>query len=158
MGAIDKPASPEDRVFVAGHRGMVGSAIVRRLQALGYRHIVTAPRSELDLTDAAAVRAFLARERPDVVVLAAAKVGGIQANNNFPADFIAENLAIELAVIDGAHRAGVQRLLFLGSSCIYPRLAPQPMREEALLTGTLESPNEPYALAKPLQRLSGTAR
>jgi GDP-L-fucose synthase len=148
MGAADKPAGPDDRVFVAGHRGMVGSAIVRRLQALGYRHIITAPRSELDLTDGAAVRAFLAREQPDAVVLAAAKVGGIQANNNFPADFIAENLAIQLNVIGGAHQAGVQRLLFLGSSCIYPRLAPQPLREDALLTGTLEPTNEPYAIAK----------
>lgn len=148
MASNDQPARPDDRVFVAGHRGMVGSAIVRRLQALGYRHVLTAPRSELDLTDAAATRAFLARERPDVVVLAAAKVGGIQANNNFPADFIAENLAIQLNVIGGAHAAGVQRLLFLGSSCIYPRLAPQPLREDALLTGTLEPTNEPYAIAK----------
>lgn len=135
-------------VFVAGHRGMVGSAIVRRLQALGYRRILTAPRSELDLADQAAVRAYLLRQRPAAVVLAAAKVGGIQANNNYPADFIAENLQIELNVIDGAHRAGVQRLLFLGSSCIYPRLAPQPMREDALLTGLLEPTNEPYAVAK----------
>jgi GDP-L-fucose synthase len=139
---------PDDRVFVAGHRGMVGSAIVRRLQALGYRQLLTVPRQELDLADGAAVRAFLAREKPDVVVLAAAKVGGIQANNLFPADFIAENLAIQLNVIGGAHAAGVQRLLFLGSSCIYPRLAPQPMREDALLTGTLEPTNEPYAIAK----------
>ncbi len=140
--------SLDDRIFVAGHRGMVGSAIVRRLQALGHRQLLTAPRHELDLADGTAVRAFLARERPDVVVLAAAKVGGIQANNQFPADFIAENLAIQLNVIAGAHEAGVQRLLFLGSSCIYPRLAPQPMREDALLTGTLEPTNEPYAIAK----------
>ena len=141
-------ADHDEPVFVAGHRGMVGSAIVRRLAALGHRRIVTVPREQLDLTDAAAVRAFLQRERPAVVVLAAAKVGGIQANNTFPADFIAENLQIQLSVIDGAHRAGVQRLLFLGSSCIYPRLAPQPMREDALLTGTLEPTNEPYAIAK----------
>ncbi len=141
-------ADTDASVFVAGHRGMVGSAIVRRLQALGYRRLLTVPRQELDLADGTAVRAFLARERPDVVVLAAAKVGGIQANNQFPADFIAENLAIQLNVITGAHEAGVQRLLFLGSSCIYPRLAPQPMREDALLTGTLESTNEPYAIAK----------
>ena len=148
MRTTDRSASPADRVFVAGHRGMVGSAIVRRLRVLGYEHVLTALRSELDLTEAAAVRAFLARERPDVVVLAAAKVGGIQANNQFPADFIAENLAIQLNVIGGAHAAGVQRLLFLGSSCIYPRLAEQPMREEALLTGLLEPTNEPYAIAK----------
>jgi GDP-L-fucose synthase len=136
------------KVFVAGHRGMVGSAIVRRLQALGYRQVLTVPRSELDLADQATVRQFLARERPAVVVLAAARVGGIEANRSLPADFIAENLQIELNVIDGAHRAGVQRLLFLGSSCIYPRLAPQPMPEEALLTGALEPTNEPYAVAK----------
>ncbi|HET9821638.1 MAG TPA: GDP-L-fucose synthase, partial [Burkholderiaceae bacterium] len=138
----------DDAIFVAGHRGMVGSAIVRRLQALGYRNLVTAPRSELDLTDQAAVRAFFARQRIDHVVLAAAKVGGIHANNTYPAEFIAENLAIQLNVIDAAHRAGVQRLLFLGSSCIYPRDAAQPMREEALLTGPLEPTNEPYAIAK----------
>lgn len=135
-------------VFVAGHRGMVGSAIVRRLVALGYRRILTAPREQLDLADQAAVHGYLQRERPAAVVLAAAKVGGIQANNSYPADFIAENLQIELNVIAGAHRAGVQRLLFLGSSCIYPRLAPQPMREDALLTGLLEPTNEPYAVAK----------
>jgi GDP-L-fucose synthase len=135
-------------VFVAGHRGMVGSAIVRRLQALGYRQVLTATRAQLDLADQAAVSAFLRRERPAVVVLAAAKVGGIQANNQFPADFIGENLRIQLNVIAGAHEQGVQRLLFLGSSCIYPRLAPQPMREDALLTGTLEPTNEPYAIAK----------
>ena len=135
-------------VFVAGHRGMVGSAIVRRLAALDHRRILTAPREQLDLADQAAVRAWLQRERPTAVVLAAAKVGGIQANNSYPADFIAENLQIQLNVIDGAHRAGVQRLLFLGSSCIYPRLAPQPLREDALLTGPLEPTNEPYAVAK----------
>ena len=135
-------------VFVAGHRGMVGSAIVRRLQALGYRQVLTATRAQLDLADQAAVSAFLRRVRPAVVVLAAAKVGGIQANNQFPADFIGENLRIQLNVIAGAHEQGVQRLLFLGSSCIYPRLAPQPMREDALLTGTLEPTNEPYAIAK----------
>jgi len=135
-------------IFVAGHRGMVGSAIVRRLQALGYRNLITATRAELDLTDQAAVRAFFARQRIDHVVLAAAKVGGIHANNTYPAEFIAENLAIQLNVIDAAHRADVQRLLFLGSSCIYPRNAEQPMREEALLTGVLEPTNEPYAIAK----------
>jgi GDP-L-fucose synthase len=141
----------EDRdapVFVAGHRGMVGSAILRRLQALGYRRILTAARDELDLADQAAVRRFLTHERPGAVVLAAARVGGIHANQSLPAEFISENLQIELNVIDAAHRAGVQRLLFLGSSCIYPRLAPQPMAEDALLTGPLEPTNEPYAIAK----------
>jgi GDP-L-fucose synthase len=135
-------------IFVAGHRGMVGSAIVRRLQSLGYYNLITATRAELDLRDQAAVRAFFARQRVDHVVLAAAKVGGIHANNTYPAEFIAENLAIQLNVIDAAHRADVQRLLFLGSSCIYPRNAEQPMREEALLTGVLEPTNEPYAIAK----------
>jgi GDP-L-fucose synthase len=138
----------DEAIFVAGHRGMVGSAIVRRLEALGYTHLITATRAELDLTDQAAVRAFFARQRIDHVVLAAAKVGGIHANDTYPAEFIAENLAIQLNVIDAAHRADVQRLLFLGSSCIYPREAPQPMREEALLTGSLEPTNEPYAIAK----------
>jgi GDP-L-fucose synthase len=138
----------DQAIFVAGHRGMVGSAIVRRLQALGYRNIITAPRAELDLTDQAAVRAFFARQRIDHVLLAAAKVGGIHANNTYPAEFIAENLAIQLNVIDAAHRSDVQRLLFLGSSCIYPRDAEQPMREAALLTGPLEPTNEPYAIAK----------
>lgn len=135
-------------IYIAGHRGMVGSAIVRRLQALGYTNLITATHAELDLTDQAAVRAFFARQRIDVVVLAAAKVGGIHANNTYPADFIYDNLMMECNVIHAAHRAGVQRLLFLGSSCIYPRMAPQPMREDALLTGTLEPTNEPYAIAK----------
>ncbi|HKX93651.1 MAG TPA: GDP-L-fucose synthase [Methylibium sp.] len=139
---------PDDTVFVAGHRGMVGSAIVRRLQALGHRGILTAGRDTLDLTDQAQVRAFFAAHRIDHVVLAAAKVGGIHANNTYPAEFIHDNLAIELNVVDAAHRAGVQHLLFLGSSCIYPRQVPQPMREDALLTGTLEATNEPYAIAK----------
>jgi GDP-L-fucose synthase len=138
----------DDVVYVAGHRGMVGSAVVRRLQARGYQRIVTADRAELDLTSQAAVRAFFARQRIDQVVLAAAKVGGIHANHTFPAEFIYENLMIEANVIQAAHAANVQRLLFLGSSCIYPREAPQPMREEALLTGVLEPTNEPYAIAK----------
>jgi GDP-L-fucose synthase len=138
----------DDAIFVAGHRGMVGSAIVRRLQALGYRNILTAERADLDLLEQAAVRAFFSSRRIDLVVLAAAKVGGIHANNTYPAEFIAENLAIQLNVIDAAHRADVQRLLFLGSSCIYPRDAEQPMREDALLTGPLEPTNEPYAIAK----------
>ena len=136
------------RIYVAGHRGMVGSAIVRRLRAGGFRNLILRSRAELDLTDQGAVRAFLEAERPDYVVLAAAKVGGIHANDTYPAEFIRENLAIELNVIDAAWRAGVERLLFLGSACIYPREAPQPMREEALLTGPLEPTNEPYAVAK----------
>ena len=138
----------EPTVFVAGHRGMVGSAIVRRLQALGGVRILTAGRAELDLGSQAAVQAYFAAHRIDHVVLAAAKVGGIHANNTYPAEFIYENLMIQANVIHAAHTAGVQRLLFLGSSCIYPRMAPQPMREDALLTGTLECTNEPYAIAK----------
>lgn len=135
------------RAYVAGHRGMVGSAIVRSLEADG-AEILTAARSELDLKDQSAVRSFLARQRPDTVIVAAAKVGGIHANNTMPAEFIYENLMIECNLIDSAFRAGVERLLFLGSSCIYPRNAPQPMAEEALLSGTLEPTNEPYAIAK----------
>jgi len=136
------------RIFVAGHRGMVGSAIVRALEASGHHHLITRAHAELDLTDQRAVRDFLAREKPQIVVLAAAKVGGIQANNQYRADFIYENLMIEANLIHEAHRAGVERLLFLGSSCIYPKLAPQPMRESALLTGPLEPTNQPYAIAK----------
>jgi GDP-L-fucose synthase len=135
------------RAYVAGHRGMVGSAIARSLEANG-AEILTATRPELDLADQSAVRGFLAKERPDTVIVAAAKVGGIHANNTMPAEFIYENLMIECNLIDSAYRAGVERLLFLGSSCIYPRNAPQPMPEEALLTGTLEPTNEPYAIAK----------
>jgi len=138
----------DEAVFVAGHRGMVGSAIVRRLQALGYTNLILATHAELDLVDQAAVRAFFAARRIERVVLAAARVGGIHANNTYPADFIYDNLMIQANVIHAAHAAGVQRLLFLGSSCIYPREAAQPMREDALLTGTLESTNEPYAIAK----------
>lgn len=136
------------KVFVAGHRGMVGGAICRRLAAQGDVELVTRTRAELDLTDQAAVRDFLATERPDAVVLAAAKVGGIHANNTYPADFIYENLMMEANVIHQAFRAGVGKLLFLGSSCIYPKAVPQPMREDALLTGVLEATNEPYAVAK----------
>jgi GDP-L-fucose synthase len=135
------------RAYVAGHRGMVGSAMARSLEAEG-AEILTAARAELDLTDQSAVRSYLARERPDTVIVAAAKVGGVHANNTLPAAFIYENLMIECNLIDSAFRAGVERLLFLGSSCIYPRNASQPMAEEALLTGTLEPTNEPYATAK----------
>jgi nucleoside-diphosphate-sugar epimerase len=140
------------KIYIAGHRGMVGGAILRRLaarQAAGEAlELVTRSHAELDLADQRAVRGFLAAERPDAVILAAARVGGILANNNLPAEFIYENLMIEANIIDSAHRAGVQKLMFLGSSCIYPRLAAQPMREDALLTGPLEPTNEPYAIAK----------
>ncbi len=136
------------RIYVAGHRGMVGSAIVRVLEGRGEAGIVSRTHAELDLTDQAAVRAFFQAEKPDQVYLAAARVGGIHANNTFPAEFIYQNLMIEANVIHQAWEAGVDKLLFLGSSCIYPRLAPQPMREDALLTGTLEPTNEPYAIAK----------
>ena len=135
-------------VFVAGHRGMVGSAIVRRLQTLGYSRILTAGRDELNLLDQQAVQAFFNEQKIDQVYLAAAKVGGIQANNSYPADFIYENLMIQANIIQAAHLNDVHKLLFLGSSCIYPKHAEQPMREEALLTGTLEPTNEPYAIAK----------
>jgi GDP-L-fucose synthase len=136
------------RIFVAGHRGMVGSAIVRRLELLGYTRIITRTHSELDLTNTADVQSFFQREKIDQVYLAAAKVGGIHANNTYPAEFIHDNLMIECNMVHAAHCAGVQKLLFLGSSCIYPKLAPQPMKEDALLTGTLEPTNEPYAIAK----------
>ncbi len=138
------------KIFIAGHRGMVGAAIHRALRAAGHpeSRIVTRGHAELDLTEQAAVRAFFDAERPDQVYLAAAKVGGIHANNTYPAEFIYANLMIEANVIDAALRAGVRRLLLLGSSCIYPKLAPQPMREDALLTGVLEPTNEPYAIAK----------
>lgn len=134
-------------IYVAGHRGMVGSAIIRQLEARGIAPIVRS-HSQLDLTDQAAVREFMEEERPDAVILAAAKVGGIHANNTYPAEFIYENLMMESNVIHQAFLAGVRRLLFLGSSCIYPRAVSQPMREEALLTGVLEPTNEPYAIAK----------
>jgi GDP-L-fucose synthase len=136
------------RVYVAGHRGLVGSALVRRLEAGGYRNLIKRTHAELDLTDGVAVRAFFEVERPEYVVLAAAKVGGILANNTYPAQFIHENLAIQTNVIHEAWRAGVKRLLFLGSSCIYPRDCPQPIKEEYLLTGPLEATNRPYAIAK----------
>jgi len=135
------------KIFVAGHNGMVGSAIVRALAGHNVT-LITAPRADLDLRDQAAVRRFLQSERPDVVVDAAARVGGIMANASYPADFIYDNLAIELSLIDGAHRSNVEKLLFLGSSCVYPKHAPQPMREDVLLTGPLEPTNEWYAIAK----------
>ncbi len=138
----------DDRIFVAGHRGMVGSAICRKLRAQGYDDLVTRSRSELDLTDQRMVRDFFRNEKIDHVVLAAARVGGIHANDAYPANFIYENLMIETNVIHGAHLAGVHHLLFLGSSCIYPRDAVQPMKESALMTGPLEPTNEPYAAAK----------
>jgi GDP-L-fucose synthase len=140
--------TPADRIFVAGHRGMAGSAICRALQRGGYEQVLTASRAELDLLDAAAVQRWFASERPTVVVLAAAKVGGIHANATYPADFLLENLKIQTNVIETAWRQGVKRLLFLGSSCIYPKFAEQPIREEALLTGALEPTNEWYAIAK----------
>lgn len=136
------------KVYVAGHRGLVGSAIVRRLQTAGYRNIVTRTHRELDLTDKLAVRAFFEAEKPVYAFLAAAKVGGILANDTYPAEFIQENLEIQINSIDAAYRAGVQKLVFLGSSCIYPKFAPQPIREDSLLTGPLEPTNEWYAIAK----------
>jgi GDP-L-fucose synthase len=141
-------AALDQRIFVAGHRGMVGSAIVRKLEALGHRDIVTAGRDTLNLLDQAAVRRFFEEQRIDQVYLAAAKVGGIHANNAYPAEFIYENLMIEANIVHAAHITGVQKLLFLGSSCIYPKYADQPMREDSLLTGVLEETNEPYAIAK----------
>jgi GDP-L-fucose synthase len=137
-----------DRIFVAGHRGMAGSAIVRRLSQAGYAHLLTANHDELDLRDAGATATWMERQRPDVVVLAAAKVGGIQANSTYPADFLLDNLKIQNNVIESAWRFGAKRLLFLGSSCIYPKFAPQPIQEESLLTGSLEPTNEWYAIAK----------
>jgi GDP-L-fucose synthase len=140
--------TPADRFFVAGHRGMAGSAICRALTCSGYTQILTATRQELDLLDGVAVQAWFAAHQPTVVVLAAAKVGGIEANRSYPADFLLENLKIQTNVIETAWRSGVRRLLFLGSSCIYPKHADQPIREEALLSGPLEPTNESYAIAK----------
>jgi len=136
------------KIYVAGHRGMVGSALVRQLEARGDCEVVVRTHRELDLTDQAAVAGFMQAEKPDAVILAAAKVGGIWANNTYPAEFIYENLMIESNIVHQAYRSGVKRLLFLGSSCIYPKFAEQPMREDALLTGVLEATNEPYAVAK----------
>jgi GDP-L-fucose synthase len=137
-----------DKIFVAGHRGMVGSAIVRRLQQAGFDNLVLRTSKELDLRDQPAVTDFFANERPNYVFLAAAKVGGIMANNTYRADFLYENLQIQNNVIHNAYATGVKKLMFLGSSCIYPKMAPQPLQEESLLTGTLEPTNEPYAIAK----------
>jgi len=139
---------PDDAIFIPGHRGMVGSALVRLLRKRGFTNLLLRTRKELDLCDHGAVRAFYAKEKPAYVFVAAARVGGIGANASLPVEFLSENLRIELNVIDGAHEAGVAKLLFLGSSCIYPKMAPQPIREDALLTGSLEPTNEPYALAK----------
>ena len=138
----------DSKIYVAGHRGLVGSAIVRRLQSSGHANIITRTHAELDLTSQPAVQAFVASERPEYVFLAAAKVGGILANDTYPAEFIEQNLAIQNSVIHESWRAGVKRLLFLGSSCIYPRDCPQPIKEEYLLTGPLESTNRAYAIAK----------
>lgn len=137
-----------NRIYVAGHRGLVGSAIVRNLKSKGYHNIITRTHSELDLTNQQSVQDFFEMEKPEYVVLAAAKVGGINANNTMPAEFIYENLMIQNNVIQNAHVNGVKKLLFLGSTCIYPKLAPQPMKEDALLTGPLETTNEAYAIAK----------
>jgi GDP-L-fucose synthase len=137
-----------DVIYVAGHRGMVGSALVRLLQARGFNNLLLQTRAELDLCDTRAVNAFYQKHRPDYVFIAAARVGGIWANNTHPVEFLSENLQIELNLINGAYAAGVKKALFLGSSCIYPKLAPQPMTEDVLLTGSLEPTNEAYALAK----------
>jgi GDP-L-fucose synthase len=144
MKAIDKSA----KIFVPGHKGMVGSAIIRNLKAKGYRNILTKSREELDLLDQKTVQRYLNKYQPDYIFIAAAKVGGIQANNIYRADFIYQNLMIETNLIHGAHLANIQRLCFLGSSCIYPRDCPQPIKEDYLLTGSLEQTNEPYAIAK----------
>lgn len=140
--------NPSSSIFVAGHRGLVGSALVRELRRQGHERLVLRTRAELDLTDAVAVEAFFAKEKPEYVFLAAAKVGGILANSTYPAEFLRENLLIQTNILHNAHRAGVKKLVFFGSSCIYPRVTPQPIREEYLLTGPLEVTNEAYAIAK----------
>jgi GDP-L-fucose synthase len=145
---VSGPLARDAKVYVAGHRGLVGSAVLRHLQAKGFTNLLTRTRAELDLRDPHAVDAFFAAERPQYVILAAAKVGGILANATNPADFIHQNLMIAANVIDAAHRFEVSKLLNLGSSCIYPKHAPQPLREDALLTGPLESTNRAYAIAK----------
>jgi GDP-L-fucose synthase len=138
----------DSKIYIAGHRGLAGSAIVRELKRQGYRNLVMRTHAELDLQDAVATEKFFEREKPEIVFLAAAKVGGIHANNSYPVDFLMDNLLIETNVFRAAHRVGVQRLVFLGSSCIYPRDCPQPIKEDYLLTGPLEATNRPYALAK----------
>ena len=145
------------RIYVAGHRGLVGSAIVRRLQAAGHSGLITRTHAELDLTDERATRAFFEAERPEYVFLAAAKVGGIVANNTYPAEFIRDNLAIQANIIHAAYLNQVRRLMFLGSSCIYPKMAPQPMTEASLLTGPLEPTNQWYAIAKIAGLMTGQA-
>ena len=142
------PIQKSDKIFVAGHRGMVGSALTRALEAAGFANLIKRDRNELDLGDPAAVAKFFAKEKPEVVIFAAAKVGGIKANNDYPVEFLLENLRVQNNVIAAAHESGVRKLLFLGSSCIYPKLAPQPIPESALLTGPLEPTNEAYAIAK----------
>src|SRR5437762_1291062 len=144
MQIMDK----SDKIFVAGYRGMVGSALMRRLEAEAFSNVVTRERAQLDLTDESAVAKFFVEEKPDIVILAAAKVGGIKANNDCPVEFLVENLRIQNNVIRSAYDNGVRKLLFLGSSCIYPKFAPQPIAESALLTGPLEQTNEAYAIAK----------
>jgi len=146
--SIYKKMQLNDKIYVAGHKGLVGSAIVRNLESKGYKNLLLRTRAELDLTSQIDVRNFFNEENPDYVILAAAKVGGIHANDTYPADFIYENMMIEANVINASHKCKVKRLLFLGSTCIYPRGVAQPMKEEALLTGVLEPTNEPYALAK----------
>lgn len=148
MMRMATPMTQDSKIYIAGHRGLVGSAILRRLEAAGHRNLLYKTRSELDLCDQQAVRSFFERARPEYVFLAAAKVGGIHANHRYPAEFISHNLAIQSNVIDSAWRSGCQKLLFLGSSCIYPKMCPQPIREEYLLTGPLEPTNEWYAVAK----------
>jgi len=140
--------NPNDKIYIAGHRGLVGSAIVRQLKSRGFTNLLMRTHKELDLTNQAQVQDFLQKEQPDYVILAAAKVGGIYANNTYPADFIYQNMMIEANVINSSYKCKVKRLLFLGSTCIYPRAVEQPMREDSLLTGVLEPTNEPYALAK----------
>ena len=139
---------PSDKIYVAGHRGLVGSAIVRLLRTRSFNHLITRVRSELDLRDQSAARSFFAQEKPDIVVLAAARVGGIKANSDAPVEFLIENVEVQNNAISAAYESGVRKLIFLGSSCIYPKLAPQPIRESALLTGPLEPTNEAYAIAK----------